>query len=220
MALLRGAAWGDALIRVAPKPEYPGFNAEVRQPGAAFLSICPASNSKEFGKKNFWSKAAKELHAAYGGICAYTAVYLPEQGSVDHYNPKTTHPQLAYEWSNYRLASGRVNNAKGNQADVLDPFLVESDWFFLDLPSCMLRPNPALDKPVRSQVARTIHGLKLNHDDFYAQERCNILIEYAKGEIALGFLGRRYPFLAKELDRQNLDQAALRTIFRIEIPAI
>jgi hypothetical protein len=30
-------------------------------------------------------------------------------------------------------------------------------------------------------------------------------IEYAKGNISLGFLKRRYPFLAKEVERQGLD---------------
>jgi hypothetical protein len=80
----------------------------------------------------------------------------------------------------------------------------------------MLKANPALDKPLRSQVNNTINGLKLNSDDYYAQERCNILIEYAKGEISFGFLVRRYPFLAKEVTRQALDQDALRTIFRLQ----
>lgn len=204
------------MIRVAATPEYPGFDAEVRQPGAAFLHQCPAPNSKDFGKKNFWSRAGKELHAAYGGVCAYTAMYLTEQGSVDHFLPKNTYPQLAYEWSNYRLASGRVNNAKSNQANILDPFLLQDDWFFLDLPSCMLKASPTLGRALRSQVNNTINGLKLNSDDYYAQERCNILIEYATGEITLGFLERRYPFLAKEVARQALDQGALRTIFCIK----
>ncbi len=203
------------MIRVLARAEYPGFDAEVRQPGAAFLLQSPAPNSKEFSKKNFWSRAAKELHVAYGGVCAYTAMYLPEQGSVDHFLPKNTHPHLAYEWSNYRLASGRVNNAKSNQADILDPFILQDDWFFLDLPSCMLKANPGLEKPLRSQINNTINGLKLNSDDYYAQERCNILIEYAKGEISLRFLERRYPFLAKEVTRQALDQDALRSIFRL-----
>jgi hypothetical protein len=215
MAIFRRAAWGDTLIRVQARPEYPGFDAEVRQPGAAFLVECPAPNSKEFGKKNFWTRAAKELHAAYGGICAYTAMYLTEQGSVDHFHPKNVRPDLAYEWSNYRLASGRVNNAKGSQAEILDPFTLDNDWFYLDLPSCMLKPNPTLDKPLRARINNTINGLKLNQDDYYAQERCNILIEYATGEISLNFLVRRYPFLGKEVTRQGHDQAALRTIFSV-----
>ena len=82
----------------------------------------------------------------------------------------------------------------------------------------MLKPNPTLEKALRGQINRTITGLKLNDDDYYAQERCNILIEYAKAEISFGFLERRYPFLGKEITRQNLDQTALRTVFRLDPP--
>lgn len=203
------------MIRVALAPEYPNFNAEVRLPGAAFLTECPNPTSEQFKKKNFWNRAAKELHAAYSGICAYTAMYLPEQGSVDHFRAKSTFPLLAYEWANFRLASGRVNNSKGNQAEIIDPFEVEDDWFYLDIPACLLKPNPTLDKPTRNRINGTINSLRLNQDDNYVQERCNILIEFARSDISENFLSRRYPFLAKEVARQALDQAALRALFRI-----
>lgn len=203
------------MIRVAPKPEYPDFDGQVRKPGAAFLATCPSPTSQQFRDKNFWSRAAAELHAAYSGVCAYTAVYLPQQGSIDHFKPKSTHPQLAYEWSNFRLASGRINSTKGNKADVLDPFEIEDDWFHLDIPECLMRANPALPKETRVRVNATINSLRLNADDHYAQDRCAILMEYASGEISLGFLQRRYPFLAKEIVRQGLDQATLRELFRI-----
>jgi hypothetical protein len=204
MAIFRGAARGRTLIRVAQKAEYPGFNSQVRQPGAAFVSACPNPTSEQFRKRNYWTRAAKELHAAYSGICAYTAIYLPEQGSVDHFIPKTVNPALAYEWSNYRLASGRVNSCKGSQTNILDPFDVDSDWFELDIPSCLLRAKAGLPNDLRARINTTINSLRLNDDDYYVQERCNILIDYAKGEISLNFLNRRYPFLAKEVVRQNL----------------
>lgn len=203
------------MIRVALQPEYPNFNAEVRVPGAAFLETCPTPTSEQFKKKNFWSRAARELHAAYSGICAYTAMYLPEQGSVDHFLPKAIHPHLAYEWSNFRLASGRVNSSKGNGLDILDPFDVQDDWFYMDIPACLLRPNPVLEKPLRNRIAGTINSLRLNQDDNYVQERCNILIDYARTDVSFAFLERRYPFLAKEVARQGLDQQALRDLFRI-----
>lgn len=142
-------------------------------------------------------------------------MYLPQQGSVDHFLPKTTHPHLAYEWSNYRLACGRVNNSKGNITDIIDPFEVEDDWFLMDIPACLLRPNPVLDGPLRAKIASTINSLRLNQDDSYVQERCNILIDYARGHVTIDFLGRRYPFLAKEVERQGLDQQALKSLFKI-----
>jgi hypothetical protein len=202
------------MIQVVEQPEYPGFNAEVRVPGAAFLANNPNPTSDQFKKKNFWQKASKELHAAYSGVCAYTAIYLPDQGSVDHFFPKTTHPQLAYEWSNYRLASGRVNSRKGNQANILDPFEVQNDWFFLDIPACLLRANPNLPKPLRTRISGTINSLGLN-DENYADERCNILVLFAGAHVSCDFLQQRYPFLAKELTRQQLSQDALRALFKI-----
>lgn len=203
------------MIRVIPQPEYRSFDADVRVPGAAFLATCPTPTSEQFKKKNFWSRAGRELHAAYSGICSYTAMYLPQQGSVDHFLPKTTHPHLAYEWSNYRLAMGRVNSSKGNLTNILDPFSVQDDWFFMDIPACLLRPNPELDKPLKRQVADTINSLRLNQDDSYVQERCNILIDYAREDITFNFLQRRYPFLAKEVKRSGLDQHGLKKLFKI-----
>ncbi len=203
------------MIRVSPKQEYPGFDAEVRSPGAAYLATCPTPTSEQFRKKNFWSKAAPELHAAYSGVCAYTAMYLPDRGTVDHFLPKASHPHLAYEWSNFRLASGRVNGSKGNLTDILDPFHIQDDWFYMDIPACLLRPNPELQKDLRNQIANTINSLRLNQDDNYVQERCNILLEYARGDVSTNFLERRYPFLAKELDRQAFDQQRLKSIFKI-----
>ena len=203
------------MIRIAPKPEYPEFDQSVRQPGRTFLRTTPHPTTKEFKKKNYWSRALRELNAAYSGICAYTAMYMAaDRGSVDHFRPKATHPHLAYEWSNYRLAGGRINSTKGNSLDVLDPMEIEDDWFHLDLPSCLIRANPRLDRGIKSQVNSTINTLRLNADDIYVDERCNILMEYAKGQIGYDFLRRRYPFLAKEITRQNLD-GQLVAIFRI-----
>lgn len=205
------------MIRVTAQPEYPTFDNDVRRPGAAFLASCPSPTSAQFKKKNFWSRAAGNLQAAYSGICAYTAMYLPEQGSVDHFLPKTTHPHLAYEWSNFRLASGRVNSSKGHRADILDPFEVDDDWFYMDVPDCLLRPNPSLERGLRNRISGTINSLRLNQDDNYVQERCNILMDYARGDVSVDFLQRRYPFLAKELLRQNLDQEYLAVVFRMEV---
>lgn len=203
------------MIRVKQQPEYPAFDTEVRGPGNAFLTRCPTPTSQQFKKKNFWGKAAPHLHAAYSGVCAYTAMYLPQQGSVDHFLPKTTHPHLAYEWSNYRLASGRVNSIKGNLTDILDPFQIQDEWFHLDIPACLLRPNPSLDQPLKVRISGTINSLRLNKDESYVQERCNILMDYARNDVSISFLERRYPFLAKEIARQNIDQTALITLFRI-----
>ncbi len=204
------------MIRVERVVEYPSFNIDVREPGAVFLAVCPTPNSDQFKKKNYWTRAAPELHAVYKGICAYTAMYMPQQGTVDHFLPKSIHPQLAYEWNNFRLAGGKVNNSKGDLTNVLDPFEIQDDWFCLEIPSCLLMPNPGLTKELRVQIKSSINSLRLNQDDSYVQERCNILMEYAREAVTLEFLQRRYPFLAKELVRQGVNQPALREKFKIQ----
>lgn len=98
---------------------------------------------------------------------------------------------------------------------ILDPFQIQNDWFYMDIPACLLKPNPDLDAHLRGEIRSTINTLRLNLDDSYVQERCAILIEYAREEVTMSFLERRYPFLAKEVERQGLDQAALRDRFKI-----
>lgn len=202
------------MIPVVLKPEYPEFDRQVRSPGQKFLAENPNPTSRQFKSKNYWSRALPELHAAYAGICAYTAMYLPDRGSVDHYKPKTLFPRLAYEWSNFRLANGKVNSTKGNSADILDPSEIGEDWFFLDVPSCLIRANPNLQKDERVRVNQTINSLRLNDDDTYVEERCNILVAYARRHISIEFLEERYPFIAKEILRQNL-QDELRRLFKL-----
>ncbi len=202
------------MIPVSLKSEYPEFDAQVRQPGKTFLEATPSPTSAQFKRKNYWTRSLAELHAAYSGICAYTSMYLPDRGSVDHYWPKTAYPELAYEWSNFRLANGRINSTKGNSLDVLDPFDIGDDWFCLDIPSCLIRANAELGRAVTLRINRTINSLRLNSDDTHVQERCNILIALAKGDVMYQFLEQRYPFLAREIDRQGLrDQLA--AIFKL-----
>jgi len=202
------------LIKVQQQPEYMNFDRDVRQPGAQFLRSTPHPSSAQFKKKNFWQKSLTELHTAYKGVCAYTAMYLPDKGSVDHFQPKSTHPHLAYEWTNFRLASGRVNCRKGKSNEVLDPFSIEDGWYQLELPSCLIRSNPNLSKDERIKINKSINILGLNQDETLVDERCSILISLALEELTIEFLRKRYPFLAFEVERQE-KLSELRDIFRV-----
>lgn len=200
------------MISVARKPEYTDFDIEVRQPGLAFLARTPRPTSAEFGKRSYWTKARSHLHAAYLGQCAYTTMYLVDGGTIDHFLPKTTHPHLAYEWDNYRLARQKVNGRKGNTEEVVDPFEVEPGWFVLHMPSCLVRAGSGLDHVVRKRVNATINILQLNADDLLVQERCDLLISLADGDVTMTFLDRWYPFLSSEVRRQGVE-GELRVIF-------
>lgn len=200
------------MISVIPKPEPQDFDARVRKPGVKFLKGNPHPSDKDFKKHNYWSKAAKCLHKAYLGYCAYTTLRLLETGSVDHFLPKTRYPYLAYEWDNYRLARQKINARKGNTEEIVDPFTVQIGWFILDLPSCLIRPGNELKQELRKKINSTINILQLNDDDRLVQERCDFLVNLADGDITMNFLDQRYPFLSTEVKRQGVENR-LKVIF-------
>lgn len=202
------------MIQVPLQPEPTDFDALVRQPGNRLLARGIPTSSK--GYKNHWKKIAHDLHRAYNGVCAYSCMYIMPPGSVDHFLPKTKHPDLAYEWSNYRLSSQRVNQHKGDSLDVIDPINVQDGWFVLDFPSCLVKANNGLPQAICDQVEKSIAVLKLNEDDTLVQERCDLMLEYAEGAVTIDFLSRRYPFLASEIVRQNIQQS-VGDIFRRRI---
>lgn len=200
------------MIPVTPQPEYPEFDARVRQPGLTFLKGNRNPSDKDFKKHNYWSRAAKNLHKVYRGCCAYTTLRLLDTGSVDHFRPKTKYPYLAYEWDNYRLARQKINARKGNREEIVDPFTVQIGWFVLDLPSCLILPGNGLKQDLRKKVNSTINILGLNDDDRLVQERCDLLVNLADGDITMNFLDQRYPFLSTEVKRQGVENR-LKVIF-------
>ena len=137
------------MIQVREQPEPAGFDARVRQPGLQYLNTAGSFGKPSSRLPTFWHRIKNELHGAYGGICAYTCMYLVGTGSVDHFLPKKANPWLAYEWSNYRLSSDRANSRKGDHTGILDPFQIGSQWFELVFPrvSSCARRKPAAVAP-------------------------------------------------------------------------
>jgi hypothetical protein len=202
------------VIRVTQQPEPPDFDRKIRQRGNRFLATTPNPTSKQFKKKAFWQQASVNLHTAYNGICAYTCFYLVlADKSVDHFLPKALRPDMAYEWNNYRLSLPRVNQHKDNSLEILDPFIVQTGWFTLDFPSCLVRPNVILVSPLVDKIKKTIELLKLNDDDYFVQKRCDLMLDFAEGILSIGDLSKWYPFLAAEVIRQGI-QTTANTIFK------
>lgn len=196
------------MIPVTLQPEPHGFHLKVRQPGTAFLAGTPNPTHAQFSKASFWKLAAQEVYEAYSRVCAYTCRYIDApSGSIDHFRSKSAFPQQAYEWDNFRLCMHRVNGHKGVQ-EVIDPFTVLPGWFVLDFPSCLVRPGDGLDDATREKVLATIAALKLNDDDSFVQDRCDVMYMFALGEVTLGYLNKRRPFLAAEVVRQGIEASA------------
>jgi hypothetical protein len=190
------------VIHVEPQPEPPDFDAKVRQPGRTGVA------SSEGELRPLWRHCATQLWEAYKGVCAYSSLHIPRGTgaiSVDHLLPKSKRRELAYEWSNYRLACVRMNARKNALEDVLDPFEVQDGWFALELSTLEVIPGEGLTESLRAQVQMTIDRLDLNDDEFVRAREAHYMA-WREGDMKLRLLRKYCPFLAKELLRQGVVQ--------------
>ena len=138
-------------LTIAPEPSF--FDEKVRKPGQRALAA-----RSEGGKElpPLWRECLKDLHAAYRGICAYYSFYIERANhpGADHFVAKCgAGADLAYEWSNYRLACAHANTCKREHPDVLDPATIEDGWFQLDPVSLIVSADPALPEPTPETAA-------------------------------------------------------------------
>lgn len=193
------------MIPVQQQSEPTDFDSKVRLKGKAFLKKVPQPQA--WSNREYWRESLKDLHEAYNKVCAYSAQWIPWiEGSptVDHFIPKSVKPELAYEWNNFRLSCLKMNARKQDFQDVLDPFQIQLEWFILDFPSLLIKPNPALEESIKIQVKSTIKRLKLNDDDDCVKHRQDWLMRYCEKKFPFEFLKETAPFIAYELERQDL----------------
>jgi len=199
------------MIPVKLEQEPGDFNTKVRKPGNDFLRANPNPTAKQQRKKRYWTRCLSHMRHTYNNICAYSASWIPSQGTVDHFIPIASRPDLAYEWSNFRLSMGRLNSFKGNSADVADPMSIQTGWFALDFHNFFIVPGSGLPKEVKRLVIQTIKILRFNSDDTQVDFRFEVVRDYACGDVNLAYLKRRYPFIALELQRQGMTNAIKQT---------
>jgi len=205
MDIFCGEEWAKKMIPIIKQKEPQIFDSEVRIPGLKYLEKNPKPNSKEFRKHDYWRKINPELYQLYNGICAYTGMWFSDSDrSVDHFIPKSKSPELAYEWNNYRLTTQRMNNTKGDEINLVDPFDIEFGWFVLDLNTCIIKPNETLADSDRKKIVHTIKTLKLNSDDDRVENRHEVLQGYIDNVFDFEFLKEKYPYIAYEIKRQGL----------------
>ncbi len=201
------------MIVLKQKKEPKHFDSKIRQRGKSFLTSKGIPPDRKVGatfwkNREYWRECIKDLHKSYGGVCAYLGIYLElEAGgvTVDHFQDKGSHPSLAYEWSNFRLASAKMNSRKGKKKDVLDPFDVPQNGFHLEPRTGRIFPNPKLDSEKKAILEATIKRLKL---DSKAARRMRLqrIQGYLgpKPKITAEGLKIYAPFIHAELKRQNL----------------
>ncbi|MEZ4359534.1 MAG: hypothetical protein R3B48_05090 [Kofleriaceae bacterium] len=212
------------MIPVQAVPEPASFDRAVRQKGLnAIAELTGAPASKRPGPRrrkryprpedipaselpDTWTQALPELRRRYREMCAYTAMFICDvtgAESVDHWIPKSERWDLAYEWSNLRLCTSRINAKKGTRKGLVDPFVVGDGWFALNLLTGEVIAGPGAPPARLAAIERTISadGLDLNRKAFCARREKHIE-EYLRG-VPLWHLEQHSPFVARELRRQG-----------------
>lgn len=205
------------MIRVVQQPRPADFDTLVEQPGRELLEELREQRGGTLeglvrdDLKPVWRAGSALLGDSYRWICAYAAMRISRttgQPSVDHFAPKSSAPELAYEWTNYRLACQLMNARKRDYLDVLDPFEIHDDWFELDLDTYLLQPGEDLPVHTAQRVLDTIRRLKLNEREEHVEERRVYVKAALAGETSPAWLRTNAPFIYKELVRLGRISAA------------
>jgi len=191
---------GAKVKRFAPSPEPDDFDTRCRQPGIRWLQENPGYERP----RNYWSQFERQLRNAFSGLCAYSVMHLMK-GQVDHFVPIAQLKRLqrdteAYEWTNFRYADGLINQKKRSRT-VLDPFLIEDDWFELLLPSMQLVLTNKVPDQHRALAQFTIDQLGLAHDEVVLSYRREFFDAWEQGEMDLETLDKFAPLIAAAIRR-------------------
>jgi hypothetical protein len=172
-----------------------GFHERVRVPGENWLSNHRSAKPELF--PDYWKRFRHELGDGFTWLCAYSAVRTVD-GEVDHYRSKSKCPELAYEWSNYRYASSRINSRKSTHDQaILDPFEVQDDWFEVQLGTWQLLITDNLPPDQRMRAEFTLEKLGLGSGDDAVRTRRIYYDEFAKGGSTLQSLDKSVPLVAR-----------------------
>ena len=193
------------MIPVAKVAEPATFAALARKPGQQWLTDNPDATRP----KPLWIPFTPALAEGFHELCAYAAMCDPTGGTVDHYLSYKNHPQLAYEWSNYRFASGALNACKRTADEaVLDPYEVGQGWFEILLPSLQMRVTDAVPAEIRAKAEYTLTRLKLRDGERILRWRQSWYAMYLQGELTLEGLRRVAPLIAQAVDNTKTPAAS------------
>lgn len=192
-------------VRKVKKPE--DFDAKVKVPGDAWLKKNP--NAKR--PKALWAPYTATLADGFSNRCAYAAMLDPTGGTIDHFLSCKNHPHLAYEWSNYRFASGTLNSSKRNADNaVLDPFEVKDGWFEIILPSLQMRITDKVPCALREKAEFTLKRLNLRDGERIVRWRQSWYDMYLSRKLDLSGLRQVAPLLAAAVEKQSLQDPTRR----------
>lgn len=187
------------MIRFEPRPAPPGFAERVEQRGGAWLAAHPSGRVPPY-----WQEFRHDLADAFGSLCAYSAMYEPV-GTVDHFVSVDEDRSKAYDWSNYRFASGWLNSSKQalRSSQLVDPFAVQNGWFEVQLPSMQLVLTEQVPPEWRERAQFMLERLHLAHDERIVRQRREWFRMYQTGELDLVGLAKKAPLIAAAIAKQQ-----------------
>lgn len=171
-----------------------GFDAACRVPGNEWLAAHPEQGRPPA----YWSAFKAPLADGFFDLCAYCAMNVPD-GTVDHFVSISEDRSLAYEWTNYRFASGGMNSSKGraSSSDLLDPFAVGAGWFVILLPSLQMVPTDQIPVVFRERAKKTLARLGLIDDERVIRQRRQWYAMYQNGRLSIDGLRQMAPLIAE-----------------------
>lgn len=179
------------------------FDERCRQPGMLWLA-----NNPDSPPKDFWSPFKPALAEAFHHRCSYSTLRLVFGATIDHFIPKSSSAgrSRAYEWSNFRYCSSEMNQRKHNAAPnrILDPLLVEDDWFELLYPSLQLVPTPNIPVEFRDRADFTLDRLKLRDGEAAIRFRQEWLHQYRLGNATLSLIDIHCPLVSRLIRQHNI----------------
>jgi hypothetical protein len=187
------------VIRFEPTPVPADFAARAQGPGNTWL----AANAKS-RPKDYWGDFKFQLAEAFRNLCAYSVMFEPV-GTVDHFVSCDEDRTRAYDWSNYRFASGWLNSSKQHlkSHEMVDPFEVENGWFELLLPSLQLVATDRVPAEWSDRVKLMLNRLHLGHDERIVRQRREWYRMYQEGELTLEGLEKKAPLIAAAVRKQK-----------------
>ncbi|QTA78699.1 Uncharacterized protein dnl_09290 [Desulfonema limicola] len=185
------------MIRFERVPEPAEFDEQARMPGLQWLESHPSAKRP----RDYWNRFKTELAEGFNNLCAYTAIHEPV-GTVDHFISIDSDRSLAYEWENYRFASGWINSSKQNADNlILDPFEVENDWFEIHLPSLQMTVSENIPEEHRAKAEYTLKRLHLQNDPRVIGPRQRWYQMYQEGKLTLEGLREMAPLVARAVEK-------------------
>jgi hypothetical protein len=192
------------VIPVPPVPEPDGFDDQCRRRGQRWL----AEHRDQRRPRDLWSPFRLILAEGFGLRCGYGGIRI-ESGTVDHHRAWKTHPELAYEWGNYRYVAEWINKSKQTLGEeLLDPYEVGDGWFEISLPDLQMKVTDKVPPELRERANFTLTRLRLRDDERVIRYRRSWMVMYEAGKLTLDGLAEVAPLLAAAVRRRDAPAGA------------